>query len=403
MSNLATKYCGLEFENPFLLASAPPTATIDMIARGFNAGWGGAVTKTIKPDTMNIADVSPRFAALRNGKGKIYGFENFELVSKMDLAYWEKGIGQLRTRFPGKVLIASIMGASEKESWSDLARRMEGAGAQALELNFSCPHGMPEMGGGAAIGQNPEIVERITGWVKAVVNIPVIVKLTPNVTRIDVQALAAKKGGADGLAAINTVECLMGVDLDNLNPLPSVNSSSTFGGYSGKAVKPIGLRVVAQTAAAVDLPIMGLGGISDWKDAAEYLAVGAACVQVCTEVMISGYIIIDGMVKGLEHYLRSRGYGNAAEIRGAALRKLSSHEVLSRFERILPDIDPDKCVGCGKCVTACADGGYQALYLRAGTASVEIVKCDGCGLCRYVCPTDAISFKSADTAVKAVG
>jgi dihydropyrimidine dehydrogenase (NAD+) subunit PreA len=408
MSDLRVSCGELSFENPFVLASAPPTASYEMIRKAFAMGWGGAVTKTIKPDSLVVADVSPRFNAIGSRFGEVIGFENIELVSKRDLAYWIDAIGKLKREFPRKMLIASIMGDTERGSWSDLSRAMEAAGADALELNFSCPHGMPEMGVGAAIGQSAEISARITEWVRAATSLPLIVKLTPNVTDVRPIAKAVAEAGADMIAAINTVESLTGVDLESLEPQPSVGGFSTYGGYSGRAVKPIGLRVVSQVARSVELPILGMGGISQWSDAAEYIAIGASVVQVCTEVMLKGFGIIEGLKSGLSDYLDRKGMGSPAELRGAALGKLRSHEVLERGERLHPRIfGSGTCVRCGRCVVACADGGYGAISLSGGEPRFDYAKCDGCSLCRHVCPVGVIRMvgvaSSRETPAMAVG
>lgn len=392
--NLVAAHNFLRYENPFLLASGPPTASRELIARGFEAGWAGAVTKTIRPDSMPMSDVSPRFYAFRHGQGDVYGFENIELVSRRSTAYWMETIAGLKRGHPEKILIASIMGDSGRESWENLARRCEGAGADALELNFSCPHGMPERGVGAAIGQDAGITGRITGWVRGATSLPVIVKLTPNVTDVRPIALAAIEAGADALAAINTVQCLAGVDLETLTPYPQVNGFSTFGGYSGAAVKPIGLRVVAQAAATTGAPIHGLGGIRTWQDAVEYMAVGATVVQVCTEVMLRGFGIVRGLIQGLSEYMQRKGFESPANLTGAALKRLSSHEAMSRTERVVPEMAArESCLLCGRCVTACRDGGYGALRIEDQAVAIDTAKCDGCSLCVLVCPAQALAMR----------
>jgi dihydropyrimidine dehydrogenase (NAD+) subunit PreA len=236
------------------------------------------------------------------------GLENIELISRQPLSLWLNEIQDIKQCFPHNILIASLMAEIRKEQWQEMAVSLQKAGADALELNFSCPHGMPEKGLGSAIGQDEELTKLITSWVKTVVSIPVIVKLSPNVTDIGRLALAAQKGGADGLAAINTIQSLTSIDLDTFEPLPSVNGLSTFGGLSGPAVKPIGLRCVAQIAQASTLPISGMGGISSWKEAVEYILVGASNVQICTEVMLKGYGIIKGLSEGLTRYLKNKGF-----------------------------------------------------------------------------------------------
>ncbi|MDC7241633.1 MAG: NAD-dependent dihydropyrimidine dehydrogenase subunit PreA [Spirochaetales bacterium] len=389
--DLKSTFCGLPLENPFLLASAPPTASIDMIDRAFKAGWAGVVTKTIKPDYMDIEDAKPRFHALKEGK-RVIGFENFELVSKQNLQYWEEGIKELREKWPSKLIVVSIMGDSNEKSWGDLAVWAEKTGAQALELNFSCPHGMPEKGVGAAIGQNKNITKLITEWVTKSVSIPVIVKLTPNVTSVVEIAEAAKEGGADALAAINTVESLSGVDLKTLTPYPMVQGFSTLGGYSGPAVKPIGLRVISQLARGIDLPLSAMGGVSNWSDAMEYISLGANHVQVCTEVMVSGFGIVKKMIAGTESYLKEMGFNSLDDLRGVAVKKLTTHESLNKKADLVPGIDLEACTGCGKCVVACRDGGYQAISLVGRKVSIEESSCDGCALCTFVCPESALFF-----------
>ncbi|MGD1832161.1 MAG: NAD-dependent dihydropyrimidine dehydrogenase subunit PreA [Sphaerochaetaceae bacterium] len=391
MSLLETTICDIPLENPFIIASASPSASIEMIEKAFRAGWGGVVTKTIKPDFMKIEDARPRFNVVKEGK-KIIGFENFELVSKKDLSYWLKGISYLKKTYPNKAVIASIMGDSSRESWSDLALQVEKSGADAIELNFSCPHGMPEMGVGAAVGQNPPIIEKITRWVSESVTVPVIVKLTPNVTSIEEAAAAAARGGADAFAAINTVESLSGIDLETFDPLPSVNGKSTYGGLSGKAVKPIGLRAVSQVARAHSLPIMGIGGISNFSDALEYIAVGACSVQVCTEVMINGFDIVKKMIIETEDYLRRKGFSSITQVQGKALGKLTTHESLVKNSPLVAAVDTAGCIGCGRCVVACEDGGYGAVSLVDKKAQIDEGLCDGCSLCTHVCPADALKL-----------
>jgi len=393
---LKTSIHGFPLINPFLLASASPTASADLIRRAFLQGWAGAVTKTIKPDSMAVSDVSPRFHGWRDSAGAVVGFENIELVSKRDEAYWVKTIADLKTEFPDRMVIASLMGDSRPASWRNLACRMVEAGADALELNFSCPHGMPEKGVGAAIGQDPAITARITGWVKDVARKPVIVKLTPNVTDIRVTALAAVGAGADAIAAINTVESITGVDLDTLQPYPLVGGRSAYGGYSGAGVKPIGLKAVAQIAGAVSVPIHGMGGIRTWSDAAEYLSLGASVVQVCTEVMVSGFSIVKPLAEGLACYLDKKHFFGTEDLRGRALAKLSSHEGLDRSTQVRPSAARhEDCVLCGKCLVACRDGGYQAISIRDRRVQFDLEKCDGCSLCRVVCPEGVIEMNIA--------
>jgi dihydropyrimidine dehydrogenase (NAD+) subunit PreA len=395
-TRLKTRFCGLEFEHPFVLASAPPTASGQLIRTAFNYGWAGAVTKTVKPDAMELSDVSPRFSVLRDSQWDLNGFSNIELVSLKPVGYWETEVRSLKEQYPRKIVIVSIMGDLEKRTWQQLAGTFEGAGADALELNFSCPHGLPEKGVGAAIGQHADLTESITRWVREAAGIPVIVKLTPNVTDVAEIAVAAQRGGADALAAINTVQCLIGVDLERLEPLPSVGGKSTFGGYSGRAVKPIGLRVVAQAAAATGLPVMGMGGITTWEDAAEYMAVGAGTVQVCTAVMARGFSALVPMLKGLDAYLSRKGMASPGDLCGAALGKLARHDALDRAVRMQAwEAHPEKCTLCYRCTLACSDAGANAITLEGLDLQIDESRCDGCSLCTYVCPTHVLELREA--------
>ena len=392
MTSLKTSVLGIDFENPFLLASAPPTAKIESIDKAFSLGWGGAVLKTITPDDLEMIEASQRYATWHNGS-KVCGFENIELLSHLTIQEWLDGIKYLKQKHPTKVQIASIMAPVVKAEWQNMVKTFNHSGADAFELNFSCPHGMPEKGIGMAIGTNAEISAMITGWVKEVAELPVFVKLSPNVTNIVEIAKAVENAGADGLAAINTVQSLMGIDLENFEPKPNVNGQSTFGGYSGIAVKPIGLRCVAQIRQNSNLPILGMGGIATWSDAAEYMAVGADVVQICTEVMVNGYSIIKGLKKGLEDYLERKGFNNPEELRDKAIPNLTAHEKLNKSKQVYPSINDDICVHCGKCVTICDESEHSALAMINNHIEVNHDKCVGCSLCSHVCPKSAISMK----------
>lgn len=389
---LSTTLGTLRLKNPFILASAPPTASVEGIRRGFHAGWGGAVVKTIHADGMDVKDVSPRFSAWKGTGGELLGFENIELLSKKSVSYWETGIAAIKEEYPDHILIASIMGDTDQASWQDLAVRVQDAGCDAIELNVSCPHGMPEAGVGAAIGQNPPLVESLTRDVVAVAKVPVYVKMTPNITDITHPARAAVRGGAAGISAINSVQALFGVDIESFEPQPSVGGQGTHGGYSGPAIKPIGLERVAAIAQAVPLPVMGIGGISRWQDAVEYLLLGASAVQVCTAVMWDGYGIVQEMNAGLLHYLEKKEFSSPDDLRGAALPRLVSHQSLDRRDRIRPVISlPEACNSCGRCVIACRDGGYEAIRLMEKRPVFNMAVCDGCGLCIRVCPAGALA------------
>jgi dihydropyrimidine dehydrogenase (NAD+) subunit PreA len=386
-ADLSVDFLGMRLINPFLLASAPPTRTAEMIKRGFEAGWAGAVTKTITVEPTS--DLRPRLIALRHGEYNI-GLENIELISRQSVTEWQSEIASLKSAFPDRIIWGSISTAPEKRGWQDLASAIQEAGPDALELNVSCPHGLPTKGMGAFIGQNAELTGQVVAWVKEVARIPVIVKLTPNVTDIAHIALVAKENGADGFCAINTVSVLKGIDINDLAPLPTVEGQSTFGGYSGPAVKPIALRCVAQIAKATGLPVCGMGGINSWDDVIEFMAVGAGTVQIGTTVMWSGFGIIEHLTEGLRFYLKKKKLRSLKPILGAALPKIVEFPELSMDYRLIPKVD-DTCDGCLKCVIACNDGGFQAITgIKDKYITIDESKCDGCGLCAMVCPKHSI-------------
>lgn len=391
--DLSVDFCGIRFLNPFILSSAPPTTTGEMMGRAFEAGWAGAVTKTLVTDTDSIVNVTPRLASLSfpgsaNEPKKIYAFENIELVTDRPLDLWLKEIEELRKKYPDHVVIASIMDdASKPDGWAYMARKCEEAGAQMIEINMSCPHGMPEMGMGAAIGQNPALASQVSKWTVEACNIPVIAKMTPNVTDVGIVAKACTDAGVHAISAINTVASIMGVDLDTLVPMPGVAGYSAHGGLSGMAVKPIALKAVATIAKAVDAPISGIGGISTWKDAAEFLLLGASTLQVCSAVMASGYGIIEDMIDGLQNYMEDKDFESIDDMVGLSLDKLIGQTDLSRENPLASTINLETCVKCDLCYVACRDAGYQAISLKEDrTPDVDRDKCTGCSLCLHVCP-----------------
>lgn len=389
---LAFELNGIQFENPFLLASAPPTSNGDKIRAAFRLGWGGAVIKTIRPESVHNSNVTPRFDVVRSQSGEIIGFENIEMLSEKSVDYWCQEITDIKREFPTKILIASLMGDATCESWQAVTRQVAAAGADAVELNFSCPNGVTAQGLGLAIGQDPAHISEITQWVKSVSAVPVLVKLTPNVTDIAAMAEAAVKGGADAIAAINTVSSLIGVDIENLNPLPAVANQSTYGGYSGLAVKPIGLRCVSQIRARVDVPVYGMGGIGDWQSAVEYIAVGAGAVQICTAVMLHGMGIIKPMMAGLTDYMSRKGFDSLTQLCGVATQKITSHGALSRTYRVVSQVDRERCVRCFKCEKICRESGYLAIAKEAAGITINPEKCDGCALCTFVCASRALQL-----------
>ncbi|MBR1618641.1 NAD-dependent dihydropyrimidine dehydrogenase subunit PreA [bacterium] len=391
MATLKTSILGIEFENPFLLASAPPTASIEGIDKAFEMGWGGAVLKTITPDDLEMIEASPRYAAIKE-KGKVICFQNIELLSHETIKYWVDGIKYLKEKHPTKVIIASIMATLDRDEWQNIVKILNETPIDAYELNFSCPHGMPERNIGMAIGTNTDISILITSWVKSVATKPVFVKLTPNVTDIAWIAQAVEKAGADGFAAINTVQGFMGINLDTLEPVLNIDGYSTYGGLSGEAVKPIGFRCVAQLRQNSDLPILGMGGISNWEDAAQYIAVGSDAVQVCTEVMLNGYGIINGLKSGLLNFLETKGFNDISELKNIAVKKITSHENLNKKSHLYPLVDREKCIKCGKCVKICSESEYNALSTDKDCVYLDKKSCAGCSLCSHVCPKEAIKM-----------
>lgn len=398
MATLETSFLGIKFENPFILASAPPTASIESIDKAFSLGWGGAVLKTITPDDLELIEASPRFATLKNNN-KIIGFQNIELLSHKTVEDWCNGIKYLKEKHPTKVIIASIMAPVEREAWQNLVLKLNETPIDAFELNFSCPHGMPERNIGMAIGTSAEVSILITSWVREVTKKPFFVKLTPNVTDITWISKAVERAGANGISAINTVQGFMGIDLETLEPKLNIAGKTTYGGCSGAFVKPIGLKCVSQIRKNSDLPILGMGGISTWQDAAEYIMVGSNALQVCTEVMLNGYGIINNLKKGLLEYMQSKNFNNIAEMQGLIIDKITSHEGLDKSKIVYPNINNEKCVKCGKCANICYESGHKALDFSENGVSVLKDKCQGCSLCVHVCPMNAIEMDNSKVCI----
>ncbi len=384
--DLAVQFCGIRFPDPFTLAASPATGTGEMVERAFDIGWTSAVLKTMATEKEIVRLVYPMIAGLDDQNQRLLGMENIDLISDRPLREWEADIARLKRLYPSNIVIASIM-ASSKEDWQEAARRVEGAGADLIECSFSCPHGMPERGMGSAIGQDAELTERTASWVKQAVRIPVVIKLTPNVTDIVHIARAVQRSGADGVCAINSVKALIGIDIDTMRPIPEVDGFSTYGGYSGTPIKPIALKCVAEIAKQVEIDISAVGGITTWKDGVEFLLIGAKNLQICTSVMKWGLRIIDDLKEGLEFYLESKGYKSPDEIVGKSLKYLTSHESLSREHRVLAEIDEARCLKDGRCFIACRDAGHQAIEFGVDRMpKVNEEKCVGCGLCKAVCP-----------------
>jgi dihydropyrimidine dehydrogenase (NAD+) subunit PreA len=391
MADLSVNICGIDSPNPFWLASAPPTNTGDQISRAFDAGWGGAVWKTLGEPIENVYS---RYSSVDINGHRMMGLNNIELITDRSLEDNLVEIQEVKRRHPDNALIVSLMVESTPEAWDEIIKQVEQAGADGIELNFGCPHGMSERGMGSAVGQVPEYTCDITTWAKASATTPVFVKLTPNITDIRAAARAAKNGGADAVSLINTINSITGVDLDSFTPRPVVGDKSSHGGYCGPAVKPIALNMVSSIAAdpfTQDLPISGIGGIQTWQDVAEYILLGATTIQVCTAVMHYGYRIVEGMSEGLSNYLDSKGMASVNELRGLSVDRVTDWQDLDINYVVKASIDQDACIGCGICYIACQDGAHQAIGAKRseeGRTDVWIIEdaCVGCNLCSLVCP-----------------
>ena len=390
-SRLQCDLCGIPLENPFLLSSSVVASSYDMCARAFEAGWAGVCYKTVC--SMDIHEASPRFSAISGEGGSIIGFKNIEQLSDHSVKENMEIFRRLKAKYPNKFILASIMGKDD-EDWERLARLCEENGADAIELNFSCPN-MAEGGLGSDIGQVPELVERFTAAARRGTKIPILAKLTPNVDKMSPAAEAALRGGADGIAAINTIKSIIGVNPHTYVSAPSVHGMSAVGGYSGNAVKPIALRFIAEMGhnpKLKDMHISGMGGVENWSDALEFIMLGAGSIQVTTAVMQYGYRIIDDLKSGLNLYLAEKGLDNIGQIRGAGLDVVSdTTDVLERDTIVYPKFNLSKCIGCGRCEISCADGGHQAITLSPERKPrMDARKCVGCHLCVLVCPQRAI-------------
>ncbi len=389
MADLSIDFCGIKSPNPFWLASAPPSNSAYQVNRAFEAGWGGAVWKTIGAPVMNTYN---RYGGLDGPEQKLIGLNNIELISDRNIETNLQEIAEVKKDWPDRAVITSLMVESDREVWQDIVKRTEDTGCDGIELNYGCPHGMSERGMGAAVGQVPEYCSMITEWVTEVASIPVIVKLTPNITDIVQPARAAVKGGADSVSLINTINSIIGIDLDSFETVPSVGGKGAHGGFAGPAVKPIALHMVSSVSMdeEVNVPISGIGGISTWRDAAEFMLLGATSVQICTAVMHYGFRIIEDMIDGMSNWLDEKGIKSVEEIIGKSVGRITNFGELDLLYRTAAIIDKDKCISCNLCYIVCEDTAHQCIDLKPfeGGVKPEVREddCIGCRLCLMVCP-----------------
>ncbi len=393
MADLKTTFLGISSPNPFWLASAPPTDKAYNVNRAFEAGWGGAVWKTLGEDPHIVNVNGPRYGAIHSNERRVIGFNNIELITDRPLQTNLDEMRQIKKDWPDRALVASVMLPMNEPTWAKYLPMVEETGIDAFELNFGCPHGMSERGMGAAVGQVPEYIQMAAEWAKRAASVPVIVKLTPNVTNILPPAKAALDGGADAVSLINTINSIMRVDYDSLTMYPTTDGMGTHGGYCGEAVKPIALNMVAEIARTKEtrsLPISGIGGITDWRDAVDFLALGASNVQVCTAAMVYGFKIIDDLVDGLSRFLDDKQL-TLDELIGKAVPSVTDWQYLNLNYVEKAVIDQDLCIQCGRCHVVCEDTSHQAItHTVNGERRFEVIDsaCVGCNLCVSVCPVE---------------
>jgi len=395
MADIRNNFCGIKSPNPFWLASAPPTDKAYNVERAFGAGWGGVVWKTLGEEGPSIVNVNgPRYGAIYGADRRLLGLNNIELITDRDLYVNLREIKEVKKKWPDRAMIVSIMVPCEEAAWKAILPLVEETEADGIELNFGCPHGMSERGMGSAVGQVPEYIEMVARWCKANTRMPVIVKLTPNITDIRYPARAAKAGGADAVSLINTVSSIISVNLDNFSPEPSIDGKGSHGGYCGPAVKPIALNMVAEIARDLEtagLPISGIGGIETWRDAAEFLALGAGNVQVCTAAMTYGFKIVEEMKAGLSAWMDAKGHATLDDIIGRATPNVTDWQYLNLNYVTKAKINQDSCIKCGRCHIACEDTSHQAITnMVDGKRHFEVIdeECVGCNLCVNVCPVE---------------
>ncbi len=408
MADLSIDFAGIKSPNPFWLASAPPANTGEQVMRAFDLGWGGAVWKTLGDP---IVDTSSRFGSLDVDGTRMVGFNNIELITDRPIEVNLREVAEVKKRYPDRAVIVSLM-VESRQDWRDIIKATVDTGCDGIELNFGCPHGMCERGMGSAVGQEPEVLKTVAGWAVEFSTIPVLIKLTPNIGDILEPGVAAVEAKVHGLSLINTIKSLIGVDLEKFVPYPVVGGRSTNGGYCGPAVKPIALHMVGALARdpRINIPISGIGGIATWRDAAEFIALGATSVQVCTAVMHYGFRIVEDMIEGLSNYLDDHGMKSVRELRRRAIPAFTEWGDLDLNYKVVARVDPEKCIGCNLCLVACRDAavscihnahepvkpGHVAVTREAAIAKanengshivwVDETECIGCNLCASVCP-----------------
>ncbi len=395
MADIRNNFVGIKSPNPFWLASAPPTDKAYNVERAFKAGWGGVVWKTLGEEGPPVVNVNgPRYGAIWGADRRLLGLNNIELITDRALQTNLREIKEIKAKWPDRAVVVSLMVPCEENAWKAILPVVEETGADGIELNFGCPHGMSERGMGSAVGQVPEYVEMVVRWCKQNSRMPVITKLTPNITDIRKPARAAHKGGTDAVSLINTINSITSVDLDDFSPEPSIDGKGTHGGYCGPAVKPIAMSMVSEIARDKDmrgLPLSGIGGITTWRDAAEFMALGAGNVQVCTAAMTYGFKIVGEMITGLSNWMDEKGHATLDDIVARAVPNVTDWQFLNLNYVAKAKINQDLCIKCGRCFIACEDTSHQAISNTInGARGFEVIdeECVGCNLCVNVCPVE---------------
>ena len=393
MADLITDFLGIKSPNPFWLASAPPTDKEYNVRRAFEAGWGGVVWKTLGAEGPPIVNVNgPRYGVIHGADRRVLGLNNIELITDRSLEVNLEEITRVKRDYPDRAMIVSIMVPCEEQAWKDILPKVEATGADGIELNFGCPHGMSERGMGAAVGQVPEYIEMVTRWCKKYYSKPVIVKLTPNITDVRLPAAAAKRGGADAVSLINTINSIISVNLDSMSPEPSIDGKGSHGGYCGPAVKPIAMSMVSEISRAPEtagMPISGIGGVTTWRDAAEYITLGCGNVQVCTAAMTYGFKVVQEMITGLSQWMDEKGHTTIKDFMGAAIPNTTDWKHLNLNYIAKAEINQADCISCGRCYAACEDTSHQAIAMSDDrTFTVIDAECVACNLCVEVCPVE---------------